>query len=164
MKSALSLFVIGVATVNAGSVLVSSSGSSSAAGSALGLVSGASQQMPILSSGSAPVIAAQGGASASGSSTGGWTGPHDHAWEADCDDEHLEECHHDVHIGNAGTGASGNTVSNQYIVAAGQQVIPAQVITSSYILNATNTSHVEANSTTAVTQQENWNVTGALTN
>lgn len=50
------------------------------------------------------------------------------------------------------------------MVAAGEQVIPAQVIQTQYVLNATNTSHVEANSTVAVEQTENWNVTGAFTN
>jgi len=33
-----------------------------------------------------------------------------------------------------------------------------------YTLNATNTSHVESHSNTNVTQNENWNVTGSLTN
>ena len=128
--TALSLFVIGVASVNAGTVATFSSGSSSNNGQ-VGLVNGQGANTQVLPAGSAKAIAAQGGATASGASiTGGWAvgAQANRNWEAQCDEENLEACHHDIHIGAAGQGASGDAVSNQYIVAAGEQVIPAQII------------------------------------
>lgn len=50
------------------------------------------------------------------------------------------------------------------MVAAGEQVIPAQIIHSDYVLNATNTSVAASNNTVTANQQENWNVTGQFTN
>jgi hypothetical protein len=55
-------------------------------------------------------------------------------------------------------------VTNTVLVAAGEQVIPAQIIHSDYVLNATNTSTASANNTIAVHQEENWNVTGNFLN
>jgi hypothetical protein len=85
-------------------------------------------------------------------------------WHAQCDEDNLEECHHDIHVGPASSGASGSAITNTYVVAAGEQVIPAQIIHSDYVLNATNTSIASANNTVAASQVENWNVTGAFTN
>ena len=76
--------------------------------------------------GSAKAIAAQGGSVAGGVASS--SSAHSHGWEAECEDGDLEECHHAIHIQNAGSGASGDAISNQYIVAAGEQVIPAQII------------------------------------
>lgn len=82
-----------------------------------------------MSSGQASVIAAQGGAAAGGSSSQGWNSVSGNAdWQALCDEDELEECHHNIHIGAAGSGASGDASTSTYVVAAGEQVIPAQVI------------------------------------
>ena len=69
-----------------------------------------------------------------------------------------------INVGPAGSGASGAAISNTYIVAAGEQVIPAQIIHSDYVLNATNTSNASSNNTVTAHQEENWNVTGRFTN
>lgn len=106
---ALTLFVLGVATVNAGSVVTQSSSSGSSSGSAL--VNGAGAVTSLSAAGSAAAIAAQGGQAAGGSSVSG-ASHRAHGWEAQCDDGDLEECHHDIHIQNAGQGASGDAVSN----------------------------------------------------
>ena len=124
--TALSLFVIGV--VNAGTMHTSTSSSGSSNGAALPLVNNQGAVFAVNPAGSAQAIAAQGGATASGSSVNGWVNHHSNDWAAQCDEDDLEECHHDIHIGNAGPGASGDAVSHQVIVAAGEQVIPAQVI------------------------------------
>jgi hypothetical protein len=136
MKSALSLFVIGVASVNAGVVkqeyVTSGTGANNVQTSSnLGPVSGSGVTTHLLPSGSAEAIAKSGGVAASNSAlVGGWSAgaSRNRDWEAQCDEDNLEECHHDIHIGAAGSGASGNAISNEYIVAAGEQVIPAQVI------------------------------------
>lgn len=150
--AALSLFVIGVA--NAGTVTTTSSGSGSSANNmkfgAIGT--------PMLGSGQAAQLA---------NSQHGWSNnqaPRSNNWQAQCDEENLHECLHDIHTGPAGEGVSGNAISNTYIVAAGEQVIPAQIIHSDYVLNATNTSTASSNNTVSAHQSENWNVTGAFTN
>ncbi len=147
--AALSLFVIGVA--NAGTVVTHSSGSGAVNNNQFGAIN-----TPILGSGQAAQLAA--GA--------GWSGNQAHSsnWQAQCDEDSLHECAHDIHVGPAGEGASGNAISNTYIVAAGEQVIPAQIIHSDYVLNATNTSTASSNNTVAAHQEENWNVTGRFTN
>lgn len=105
----LSLFVLGVAVANAGSVTTSSSSSGSSSGAAL--VNGQGAVTSLQAAGSAAAIAAQGGSVAGGSSVNGQS-HRSHGWEAECDDGSLEECHHDIHIQNAGQGASGDAVSN----------------------------------------------------
>ena len=128
--TALSLFVIGVATVNAGTVTTYSSTSGANAGNQqVGLASGNGATFGLQSSGSAQVIAHGQGAAAGGSSSQGWNSVSGNTdWEALCDEDQLEECHHNIHLGAAGSGASGDAVSNTVIIAAGEQVIPAQVI------------------------------------
>jgi len=69
-----------------------------------------------------------------------------------------------INVGPAGEGASGAAISNTYVVAAGEQVIPAQIIHSDYVLNATNTSVASSNNTVTANQNEAWNVTGRFTN
>jgi len=66
--TALTLFVIGVATVNAGTVVTHTSGSSNGASNAsqLGLVNGLGATTALSAAGSARLIAAQGGLTASG--------------------------------------------------------------------------------------------------
>ena len=104
----LSLFVLGVAVANAGSVTTSSSSSGSNSGA---LANGVGAVTVLQPAGSAAAIAAQGG------SVAGGLGPigkshRSHGWEAECDEDNLEECHHDIHIQNAGSGASGDAISN----------------------------------------------------
>lgn len=94
---ALSLFVIGVASVNAGSSVTSSSSSGSASGA--GLVNGSGALTQLQAAGSARLIAAQGGTVAGGVSSQGWGARNNGDFGADCDDEDLEVCHHDIHIG-----------------------------------------------------------------
>ena len=104
----LSLFVLGVAVANAGTVTSSSSSSGSNSGA---LANGVGAVIALQPAGSAAAIAAQGGAVAGGNSLS--SGSHrSHGWEAQCDDGDLEECHHDIHIQNAGSGASGDAISN----------------------------------------------------
>lgn len=105
----LSLFVLGAAVANAG--VISSSTTSSGSNSGSALANGQGAVISLQAAGSAANIAAQGGAVAGGSSVHG-ASHRNHGWEADCDDENLEECHHDIHIQNAGQGASGDAVSN----------------------------------------------------
>lgn len=102
--AALSLLVIGVA--NAGTVTSTSSGSGAAANH-FGAIN-----TPILGSGQAVHLAAGQGASA--------TNARSNNWQAQCDEDELHECVHDIHVGPAGEGASGNAISNTYIVAAGE--------------------------------------------
>ena len=106
----LSLFVLGVAVANAGTVI--SSSSSSGSNNSGDLAQGIGAVTVLQPAGSAAAIAAQGGSVARGQ--GALSGAHHrhHGWEAECDEEDLEECHHDIHIQNAGSGASGDAVSN----------------------------------------------------
>ena len=90
----LSLFVLGVAVANAGTVVSSSSSSGSNTGA---LANGVGATIPLQAAGSAQAIAAQGGSVAGGSSASGSSHRH-HGWEAECDEDNLEECHHDIHI------------------------------------------------------------------
>lgn len=153
--AALSLFVIGVA--NAGQVVTHTQSTGAVANAPYGTV-----QTPILGSGQAAQQVGHVGAAVNA----GWNANQKRStqWQAQCDEDSLHECSHDIHVGPAGEGVSGNAVSNTYIVAAGEQVIPAQIIHSNYVLNATNTSSASSNNTVAAHQEENWNVTGRFTN
>lgn len=162
--TALTLIVIGVATVNAGTVV--SSSSSSGANQNSGLVGKQGAVFSELASGQAQNVANKGGMASGGAQLQGWNADkqRNSNWQAQCDEDNLEECHHDVRVGPAGQGVSGNAVSSRYVVGAGQQVIPAQIIHSGYVLNATNTSSASSNNTVSANQEENWNVTGTFTN
>jgi hypothetical protein len=113
---ALSLFVLGVVSVNAGTTTTSTSGSST------GPAAGTAALFPLIPAGEASVIAAQGGTTAGGIATNGWGvgAHHSDAWEELCDDQNIDACHHSINIAPAGSGASGDVISNQYIVAAGE--------------------------------------------
>lgn len=113
---ALSLFVIGVA--NAGQVITHTQASGAVANNQFGEVN-----TPILASGQAAQMVGHVGSAVNA----GWNANQQRStnWQAQCDEESLHECEHDIHVGPAGPGVSGNAISNTYIVAAGEQVIPA---------------------------------------
>lgn len=97
---AISLFVLGVVSVNAGTVTTTSSGSSSGPSGVPATASGA-----LAASGFAAIVGNPQFASADCFDQG-----HNQNWGgAEC--EWDDECHNDVHIGHAGEGASGSAVS-----------------------------------------------------
>jgi hypothetical protein len=160
-KLAISLFVLGVVSVQGG-VVRSHSSSSGGQLPIVGAPDHLAQQADLLVGAGTPW--SQDASQHRDCIQGGRDNWFKQDWEEDCEDYDKDECDYSVHTGRAGEHASGDVVTAATRSIVGVVTIPAQTYVTECECIENNESHQEGEGMRAVHSEKDYTVTGSLTN